>query len=243
MTEEKKTLFRRFWFRELVSLIMKLHPVILFLLGWLDSKESFLVLVLGYLIYALRIQAEMGVSFVYDYRQRVLNAVNRSVGSKVGSAVSYFLGFVFVLAVWLFIYLVFFGLYYDSVARQYAYGGPGPFDGESGRLLIRTLWINGIYFLIVEGMALRRTVKQLTPEKHDLMRAILLGVPMVNMNKWSAFPMIWLMICSAGFIFLCAARAFEAAIIGYFIFDMGFTFLKRLERKRNYPEISRVVKP
>jgi hypothetical protein len=233
MAEKKEFLFKRFWFRETVSLIMKLHPVVLFLLGWLDSKESFLVLVLGYLIYALRIQAAMGVSFVYDYKLHVLNAVNRSVGSKVGSAISYFIGFAFVLAVWLFIYLIFFGLYYDSVARQYPFEGPGPFDGESGRLLIQTLWINGIYFLFAEGMALRRTVKQLTPEKHDLMRAIFLGVPMVNMNKWSAFPMIWLMICSAGFIFLCAARAFEAAIIGYFIFDIGFTFLKRLEIRRN----------
>lgn len=232
MTQQKEVIFKRFWFRETVSLLMKLHPVILFLLGWLDSKESFLVLILGYLIYALRIQAAMGVSFVYDYKLRVLKAVNRSVGSKVGSAISYFIGFAFVLAVWLFIYLIFFGLYYDSVARQYPFEGPGPFDGESGRLLIQTLWINGIYFLIVEGMALRRTVKQLTPEKHDLMRAIFLGVPMVNMNKWSAFPMIWLMICSAGFIFLCAARAFEAAIIGYFIFDIGFTFLKRLEKRK-----------
>lgn len=233
MTQQKEFIFKRFWFRETVSLLMKLHPVILFLLGWLDSKESFLVLILGYLIYALRIQAAMGVSFVYDYKLRVLKAVNRTVGSKVGSAISYFIGFVFVLAVWLFIYLIFFGLYYDSVARQYPFEGPGPFDGESGRLLIQTLWINGIYFLIVEGMALRRTVKKLTPEKHDLMRAIFLGVPMVNMNKWSAFPMIWLMICSAGFIFLCAARAFEAAIIGYFIFDIGFTFLKRLEQRKN----------
>ncbi|MGV3612766.1 MAG: hypothetical protein ACO1N0_17530 [Fluviicola sp.] len=233
MTEEKESLFNRFWFRETVSLIMKLHPVILFLLGWLDSKESFLVLVLGYLIYALRIQASMGVSFVYDYKLHVLKAVNRSLGSKVGSAISYFIGFVFVLAVWLFVYLIFFGLYYDSVVRQYEYGGPGPFDGEAGRLLIQTLWINGIYFLFAEGMALRRTVKQLTPEKHDLMRAIFLGVPMVKMNKWSAFPMIWLMIFSAGFIFLVAGRAFQAAIILYFIFDIGFTFLKRLEKRKS----------
>lgn len=212
---------------------MKLHPVVLFLLGWLDSKESFLVLILGYLIYALRIQAAMGFSFVYDYKLYVLRALNRSVGSKIGSAVSYFIGFVFVLAVWLFIYLIFFGLYYDSVARQYPYDGPGPFDGESGRLLIQTLWINGIYFLFAEGMQLRREIRETTPQNHDIMRAIFLGVPLTNMNKWSAFPMIWLMVCSAGFIFLCAARAFQGAIIFYFIFDIGFTFLKRLEKRKN----------
>lgn len=233
MNQKKELVFNRFWFRETVSLVMKLHPVVLFLLGWLDSKESFLVLILGYLIYALRIQAAMGVSFVYDYKLHVLKAVNRSVGSKVGSAISYFIGFAFVLAVWLFVYLIFFGLYYDSVARQYPFEGPGPFGGESGRLLIQTLWINGLYFLFVEGMELRRTIRELTPERHDLMRAIFLGVPLVHMNKWSVFPMAWLMICSAGFIFLCAARAFQAAIIGYFIFDIGFTFLKRLEKRKN----------
>lgn len=212
---------------------MKLHPVVLFLLGWLDSKESFLVLILGYLIHALRIQVAMGISFVYDYKLHVLRAVNRTIGSKIGSAISYFIGFVLVLAIWLFVYLIFFGLYYDSVARQYPFGGPGPFDGESGRLLIQTLWINGIYFLLLEAIHVRKTVRETTPQNHDIMRAVFLGVPLLNMNKWSAFPMIWLMICSAGFIFLCAARAFEAAIIFYFIFDLGFTFLKRLEKRKN----------
>ncbi len=85
MTDKKEILFNRFWFQEVVSLIMKLHPVILFLLGWLDSKESFLVLILGYLIYALRIQVIMGISFVYDYKLHVLRAVNRTMGSKIGS--------------------------------------------------------------------------------------------------------------------------------------------------------------
>lgn len=226
-------MFNRFWFQEVVSLIMKLHPVILFLLGWLDSKESFLVLILGYLIFALRIQIAMGISFVYDYNLHVLQAIGRSTLSKFGSALSYIIGFAIVLAIWLFIYLIFFGMYYDSVVRQYAYGGPGPFDGESGRLLVQTLWINGIYFLILEGIHLRKLVKELTPQKHDLMRAIFLNVPLQNGNKWSVFPMVWLMICSAGFIFLCTARAFQGAIILYFIFDVGFTFLKRLEKRKN----------
>lgn len=233
MEEKKELIFNRFWFREVISLIMKLHPVILFLLGWLDSKESFLVLILGYLIFALRIQAAMAISFVYDYKLRVLRSTDRSNVSKFGSAVSYLIGFAFVLSIWLFVYLIFFGLYYDSVARQYTFGGPGPFDGESGRLLIQTLWINGIYFLFMEAVHLRKWIRELTPEKHDMMRAIFLGVPLLTMNKWSAFPMIWLMISSAGFIFLCTARAFQAAIILYFIFDLGFTFLKRLEKRKN----------
>ena len=233
MTDKKEILFNRFWFQEVVSLIMKLHPVILFLLGWLDSKESFLVLILGYLIYALRIQVIMGISFVYDYKLHVLGAVNRTMGSKIGSAISYFIGFAIVLAIWLFVYLIFFGLYYDSVARQYPFGGPGPFDGESGRLLIQTLWINGIYFLLLEAIHVRKAVREMTPQNHDIMRAIFLGVPLLNMNLWSAFPMIWVMICSAGFIFLCTARAFQEAIIFYFIFDIGFTFLKRLEKRKN----------
>ncbi|AEA43254.1 hypothetical protein [Fluviicola taffensis] len=233
MLEKKEFIFNRFWFQEVVSLLMKLHPVILFLLGWLDSKESFLVLILGYLIFALRIQVEMAISFVYDYKLHILHSINRSSLSKVGSAISYLIGFLFVLCVWLFIYLIFFGLYYDSVARQYTYGEPGVFDGESGSLLIQTLWINGIYFLILEILHLRKEVKEMTPAKHDLMRAMFLNVPMQNLNKWAAFPMIWLMIFSAGFIFLCTARAFQGAIILYFIFDVGFTFLKRLEKRKN----------
>ena len=232
MTEKKEFLFNRFWFREVVSLIMKLHPVILFLLGWLDSKESFLVLILGYLLFALRIQVEMAISFIYDYKLVVLQAINRSKLSKFSSAISYLIGFAFVLCVWLFIYLIFFGIYYDSVARQYTYGGPGPFEGESGRLLIQTLWINGIYFLILEILHLRKWVKEMTPAKHDLMRAVFLKVPLLTLTRWSAFPMIWLMICSAGFIFLVSARAFQAAISFYFIFDLGFTFLKRLEKRK-----------
>ena len=233
MTDKKEFLFNRFWFREVVSFLVKLHPVILFLLGWLDSKESFLVLILGYLIYALHIQVAMGISFAYDYKLHVLWAVNRTVGSKIGSAISYFIGFTIVLAIWLFVYLIFFGLYYDSVARQYPFGGPGPFDGESGRLLIKTHWINRIKFVLQAVIYFGKNVKELTPEKQDIMRSIFLGVPLLNMNKWSAFPMIWIMVFSAGFIFLCTARAFQGAIILYFIFDIGFTFLKRLEKRKN----------
>lgn len=232
MSEKKEFIFNRFWFQEVISLLMKLHPVILFLMGWLDSKESFLVLILGYLIFALRIQVAMAISFVYDYKLHVFHSISRSSLSKVGSAISYLIGFLFVLCVWLFIYLIFFGLYYDSVARQYTYGGPGVFDGESGRLLIQTLWINGIYFVFLEILHLRKEVKEMTPAKHDLMRAMFLNVPMQNLNKWAAFPMIWLMVFSAGFIFLCTARAFQGAIILYFIFDVGFTFLKRLEKRK-----------
>lgn len=224
---------KRLWFEESLSLLMKLHPVILFLLGWLDSKESFLVLILGYLIFALRIQAQMAISFVYDYKLRVLQSINRSKFSKFGSAISYLIGFLIVLFIWLFIYLIFFGLYYDSVARQYDYGAPGPFDGESGRLLIQTLWINGIYFFCLELLHLRKIVREMTPEKHDMMRAIFLNVPLQNANKWSVFPMVWMMVFSAGFIFLVTARAFQGAILLYFIFDVGFTFLKRLEKRKN----------
>lgn len=225
--------YKKFWFEELISIGMKLHPIILFALGYLDAKESFLVLVLGYLIYALRIQAWMAISFIVDYKHRVWLSVSRTPWSKFSSACSYVIGFLVVLCIWLFIYLIFFGLYYDAVARQYNFDGPGPFDGPSGRILVRTLWINGIYFVVLEVLHLRKMYRDLTPEKVDIMRVIFLNVPMQTMNKWSAFPMIWLMLFSFLFIFLCTGRAFQAAIILYFIYDIGFTFLKRLELRKN----------
>lgn len=48
-------LINRPWLEDLVALIFKVHPVVLYMLGWLNANECFLVLILGYLIYALRI--------------------------------------------------------------------------------------------------------------------------------------------------------------------------------------------
>lgn len=233
MTEKQLPFYKQFWFEETVSLLFKLHPIILFALGWMDAKESFLVLVLGYLLFALRIQAWMGFVFVFDYKYFVWRNPARSIASRLFSAVGYLLGFVIVLFIWLFVYLIFFGLYYEAVAKQYPFEGPGPFDGASGQLLIQTLWINGIYFFVLEVIHVVKRIKEYRIENHDMMKAIFLDVPMQRLNKWSALPIAWLMLFSFTFIFMLTGRAFALAMLLYFIFDVGFTFLKRLEKRKN----------
>ncbi len=233
MTEKQLPFYKQFWFEETVSLLFKLHPIILFAIGWMDAKESFLVLVLGYLLFALRIQAWMAFVFGFDYKHFVWLKTERSLVSKLFSAFGYLIGFVIVLFIWLFVYLIFFGLYYEAVAKQYPFEGPGPFDGPSGEILIQTLWINGVYFLFVEILHVRKCIQHYRMENHDMMKAIFLDVPMQRLNKWSAFPLFWLLLFSFAFIFLLTGHAFGLAIILYFVFDLGFTFLKRLEKRKN----------
>jgi hypothetical protein len=226
-------LINRPWLEDLVALIFKAHPVVLYMLGWLNANESFLVLILGYLIFALRIQAWSAYSFYFDYKTRVWTNAEKGIWAKLLSAIGYLLGFIFVCSFWLFIYLIFFGIYFDAVVRQIPMGEPGIFDGESGRILIQTLWINGIFFLLLETIHLVKQIRRNSIRTFEFARALMLDTPVQSMNKWSALPMFWLIFCSMGFIILLSGMAYEAAIGLYFIFDIGFTFFKRLERRKN----------
>ena len=84
---------------------MQLHPIALYLLGYLDAKESFLVLGVSYLIYALFIQVKMGYAFVFDLT-RLQFPKKKNAFEKTTSALGYFVGYCIVLFIWLFLFRV-----------------------------------------------------------------------------------------------------------------------------------------
>lgn len=223
--------YKKPWFRRSIDLLMQCHPIVLLLLGYMDAQESFLVLALSYLSHALFIQVKMGYGFWFDMTQMAFPK-KLTTSAKVSSAVGYLIGFLIVLCIWLFMYLIYFALMYDAVARSRNFDGPTIWEGASGSILIRTMLINACYFLMADAISFRAYVKNYRAEKHDLMRSIFLLVPFQQMNKWNALPLFWFLFFWALFIFLLSAMAFEVAIISFFVFDIGFILLKGLEKRK-----------
>jgi len=218
--------------KNILGFCVQFHPIALYLLGYLDAKESFLVLGVSYLIYALFIQVKMGYAFVFDLIHLQFPK-KKNPFEKTSSAIGYFIGFVVILLIWLFLYLIYFALMYDAIARGINYDEPTIWEGASGKLLIRTLIINGIFFLISDAIDFWRYVKAYKLENHDMMRSLFLNLPLQTANKWTMFPIFWFLFFWAIFIFLITAMAFEMAIISFILFDLGFSYLKMLEKKKN----------
>lgn len=228
---EQTVFYKKARFRQIMAIAMQCHPIVLLLLGYMDAQESFLVLALSYLSHALFIQVKMGYGFWFDMTQMAFPK-KPTTSAKVSSAIGYLIGFVIVLFIWLFIYLIYFTLMYDAVTRSRDFDGPTIWEGASGSILIRTMEINACYFIVAEALSFRSYVKNYRIEKHDLMRSIFLNVPFHQLNKWNGFPLFWFLFFWAMFIFLLSARAFEVAIISFFVFDIGFTLLKALEKRK-----------
>lgn len=228
---QKAVFYKKPWFKRSIDLLMQCHPIVLLLLGYMDAQESFLVLALSYLSHALFIQVKMGYGFWYDMTQ-ISFPKKPTTSAKVSSALGYLIGFVIVLFIWLFIYLIYFALMYDAVTRSRDFDGPTIWEGANGSILIRTMLINAGYFIVADALSFRMFVKNYRIEKHDLMRSIFLNVPFHQLNKWNGFPLFWFLFFWAMFIFLLSARAFEVAIISFFVFDIGFILLKGLEKRR-----------
>ena len=218
--------------KTILGFCVQLHPIALYLLGYLDAKESFLVLGVSYLIYALFIQVKMGYAFVFDLT-RLQFPKKKNAFEKTTSALGYFVGYCIVLFIWLFLYLFFFALMYDAIARGIDYDAPTIWEGSSGSLLIRTLIINGLFFLISDAIDFWKYVKAYKLEHHDMMRSIFLNLQLQTGNKWTMIPIFWFLFFWALFIFLVTAMAFEWAIVSFLFFDIGFSYLKMLEKKKN----------
>ena len=101
------------------------------------------------------------------------------------------------LFIWLFLYLFFFALMYDAIARGIDYDAPTIWEGSSGSLLIRTLIINGLFFLISDAIDFWKYVKAYKLEHHDMMRSIFLNLQLQTGNKWTMIPIFWFL------LFLC----------------------------------------
>jgi hypothetical protein len=225
---------RKFWFEELIAWLFKLYPVLLFFLGWINANESFLVLIVSYLAFAIRLQCWMAFNFFKEYKERVWLPYPNRIAYKISGAFEYILGFFLVFSIWMFLYLIFFGLFYDAVDRQNYGIETGLFYGEKGDALRHILLINGFYYTIREFFLLRKQIIQARHKSANLIQSMLLNINIEHFDKWSTFPLIWFMLSMFIFIFLCTARAFQTAIVFYFFFDLVFTFLKRLEaRKQN----------
>lgn len=227
-------IWKNWLFREAVSILFKLHPVLLMSLGLLDSNETFLVLVLSYFMMAVFSQLKATYTFGY-YCIAIEFPKHPSIAAKTLQAFFYLIGWLFMLLFTSFIYLIFFGLMYDSVERQ---DYPATiFDGASGAILARTLLINAGYFFLVELVRFVKEIRTYSAKEHPLMTTFSFGIDLQVRNKWRTFHIVWLMVFFAFFILMCTGFAFKTAIYSFFVFDIGYLFLRRLDdRKNNRPD-------
>lgn len=223
-------MFNNWWLRELTGLLFKLHPIILLALGLLDANETFLVLVVSYLAAGIVSLAKSTFVLGYDCF-RVQLPLIPTVDKKIGEVVLYLLGWVLMLFFSGLLLLLFFGLLYDSVERQ-EYPG-SIFDGKEGAVLMRTLLINGLYFLLTELLQLVRFIRHYRPEETNVWSAYLFGLNIRRWNKWAGWICAWMFVSFAFFLFMCTGGAFRLAIFSFFVFDVVLALLLRLaERKR-----------
>lgn len=139
-----KLSFNNWWIREIAGVLFKLHPLLLLAFDQLNTGEAFLTLVVSYLIMALFYTVKMAHSIGYDFVTIQL-AKKTSVFARIGTVLGHTVGVLIVLFIHLFLYLLFFGLLFDAIQRPLYPNSV--FDGESGAILIRTLFINGVWFL------------------------------------------------------------------------------------------------
>lgn len=229
----RQKFYKQFWFEELIAWLFKLYPVLLFFLGWINANESFLVLIVSYLAFAIRLQFWMAFNFIKEYKERVWTPNADQIARKISGAFEYIFGFFLVFTIWMFLYLIFFGLFYDAVDRQNYGIETGLFYGKKGDTLRHVLLINGFYYTTREFFLLRKQIIQSRNKSANLIQSMLLNINIQHFDKWSTFPLVWFMLSMFLFIFLCTARAFQAAILFYFFFDLVFTFLKRLEARKH----------
>jgi hypothetical protein len=219
-------MWNNWWLREIVSMLFKLHPIALLLLGWLDLNETFLVLVVGYL--AAGIVSLVKSSFVLGYDCfRIQFPLLPTIEKKIAEVVLYGFGWVIMLFYSSFLMLLFFSLLYDSVERQ-DYNS-SIFDGKDGTVLARTLLINGSYFLLIEVLQFGRFVHNYSPEKHNVLTAYAFGFDFRHSSKWTTGRLVWLMVFFAFFLLMSTGFAFRVAIFSFFVFDLGLLVMERVQ--------------
>lgn len=219
-------LFHNWWVREITSILFKLHPIILLAFNQLDSGETFLTLVVSYLIMALFYSVRMVHAIGYHLfiiqfpkQPRIL--------AKSGSVFGHTIGILILLFIHLFVYLIFFGLLFDAVERPMY--PDSVFDGAAGQVLIRTLLINGIWFFTIELLSFIRHVRNHTPERNNVGASIFWGVDFMEKNRWRNIRIFWLMLFFMFFILMCTGFAFHLAIGSFFVFDIGYIFFHRMQ--------------
>ena len=224
MTTNQATKDKRWWLREAVGIAFKLHPVVLLALGLLNANEAFLVLVVSYL--AAGVISLLRSTFILGYDLFILRFPSLpSIVGKVSETVMYLLGWGFMLLTSGFLLLLFFANMYDTVDRQdYEHTVFGDADGA---VLERTLIINASWFLLMELIQLMRYIRSYRPSEHDVINAYSFNFSLQK-GKWTVFPLVWLFVFYPFFLFMSMGMAFRAAIFSFFVFDIGFVFLKRL---------------
>jgi len=224
-TLKRKT--RNLWLTEAMTLGFQLHPVILMSMGLLQPDEAFFVLMLAYFIPGVLILVKSSFILAYDCIKVRFPKLDSVVG-KFSEAMLYLLGWGIMMFIHAFLLLLFFGILYDGIRRQQYYNPA--FSGD-GAALTRTLWINSAYFLIVELVSLVNYFRNYVHSDGKVLGAYFLGIKTGRTTKWNYFPLIWLVIFYVFFLFMCTGFAFKAAILSFFVFDIGFVLLRRLEEK------------
>ena len=226
------------WLRESAGILFKLYPVVFMALGWFNTAETFLVLVISYQMMAYMSMGRSTFIVWYDFvkvRFPKLSSGER-VEKIVVYGVSWFLSTMFLW--WLFRFV--FGMLEAPVYRQefehvMTYGHMMDADtfnryfylGRHSAVLERTLWINGCWFFIMEAIQLVRLIKNYSLKDHRYGNSLYWGMNQYATRKQKKLKVAWIALFAGFYIWMLIAGENGYAIVSFFVFDIGFLLLNR----------------
>lgn len=202
-------------FKIIIRLIFLVYPAVLYFLGYLDTDESFLLILVSQLAFSLRLFIWVPIAISMNYVK------NRTLARIKINGFSYFLGGILVVFMMLFVNLIYFGILYSCFESNVDPLGESisVFDGHNNELLIKSLTINFIFFLFLEILELIRQIRSFDQKLIILTDVFIFNYPFSTLTLKKSWAMIWFLFGFAIVLFLCTARQFEYAIYFFIGFD------------------------
>lgn len=202
-------------FTLLGRILFLVYPAILYFLGYLDPDESFLLILVSQLAFALRLVVWIPIALSMDYTlKKASNYTNPNGFSLV-------LGGLFGVFLMLFLDFLYFGILYSCFESNVNPLGENisVFDGENKALLLKSLLFNFLFFLFLEILELIKQVRSFRQKSISLTDLFLFNYPFSTLTLKKSWAMMWFLFGFAMVLFLCSARQFEFAIYFFIGFD------------------------
>lgn len=202
-------------FTLLGRILFLVYPAILYLLGYLDPDESFLLVLVSQLVFALRLVVWVPIALSMDY------ALKNSSKHSNTNGFSYVLGGLFGVCLMLFVDFLYFGILYSCFESNVNPLGESisVFDGENKELLLKSLLFNFLFFLFLEMLELIKQVRSYRQKYISLTDVFLFNYPFSTLTLKKSWAMMWFLFGFAMVLFFCSARQFEYAMYFFIGFD------------------------
>ena len=227
---------RKWWLRETTGILFKLYPLVFMAMGWLNTAETFLVLVVSY-----QVMAYMSLTrstFIIGYEFVKVRFPKVAPYDKVEVFVLYWLSWFISMMLMYGLFSFAFGMlsapvYREEASRALNYGHMMDDDtfnryfylGRHSALLERTLWINTCWFFIVEAVQLGRMIRNYSPDIHRYTQSLYWGIHPFASRKQKNRKISWIVLFTLFFGWMVTIGKDGYAVASFFVFDIGFLLL------------------